>query len=179
MINTKMNIGISLSRCLLLGLLVMTLFTNQAKAVEHKLTFAVSGVVASIKVKTGDEVKVGTVLAVLDLTPFNAVKRSTDAVSSLAKLILGLSEVRLKQAHALFDALSTSGEEVERAEIEHAKALSGYQDAISQAEIVAWRLQQATLKAPFSGTVSAIPGYPGIVINTNVGNQSVVVINRK
>jgi membrane fusion protein (multidrug efflux system) len=177
--NFKINIGISLLRYLLLGLLVMTLLTNQAKAYEHKLTFAVSGVVESIKVKTGDQVKVGTVLAVLDLIPFNAAKRSADAVSTLAKLILGLSEVRLKQAHALFDSLSTSGEEVERAEIEHAKALSGYQDAISQAEIVAWRLQQATLKAPFSGTVSAIPGYPGIVINTNVGNQSVVVINRK
>ena len=173
--NSKMNIGISLS----LGLLVMALFANQAKAGEHKLTFAVSGVVASVKVKTGDQVKVGTVLAVLDLIPFNAAKRSTDAASALAKLILDLSEVRLKQAHELFDALSTSGEEVERVKITHAKALLGSLDAKSQAQVAAWRLQQATLKASFSGTISAIPGYPGMVINTNVGNQFVVVVNRK
>ena len=104
--NSKMNIGISLSLCLLPGLLVMTLLTNQAKAGEHKLTFAVSGVVASVKVKTGDQVKVGTVLAVLDLIPFNAAKRSTESAFTLAKLILGLSEVRLKQTNELFDALS-------------------------------------------------------------------------
>ena len=177
--NSKMNIGISLSLCLLPGLLVMTLLTNQAKAGEHKLTFAVSGVVASVKVKTGDQVKVGTVLAVLDLIPFNAAKRSTESAFTLAKLILGLSEVRLKQTNELFDALSTSGEEVERVKITHAKAFSGSQDARSQAEVAAWRLQQATLKAPFSGIISAIPGYPGMVINTNVGNQFVVVVNRK
>ena len=177
--NSKMNIGVSLSLCILRGLLVMALFTNQAKASEQKLTFAVSGIVASVNVKTGDQVKVGTVLAVLDLVPFNAAKRSTDAAATLAQLILGLYEVRLKQAHELFDALSTSGEEVEKVKIIHARALSGSQDARSQAEVAAWRLQQATLKAPFSGTISAIPGYAGMVINTNVGNQFVVVVNRK
>ena len=162
--------------CLMSGLLVLS--TNQVKAAEHNLTFAVSGVVESVKVKIGDQVKVGTVLASLDLTPFNAVKRSTEAKSNLSKLMLDFSEVRLKQAQALFDALSTSGEELEKVKIEYAKALSDYQNAKSQVEIATWRLQQATLKAPFPGIVSAIPGYPGIVINTSVGNQTVVVVRK-
>ena len=106
------------------------------------------------------------------------MKRSTEAKSNLSKLMLDFSEVRLKQAQALFDALSTSGEELEKVKIEYAKALSDYQNARSQVEIATWRLQQATLKAPFPGIVSAIPGYPGIVIDTSVGNQTVVVVRK-
>lgn len=178
MIGSKLNTCKSFFLWLILGLLLVPLSTNQSKASEHNLTFAVSGVVASIKVKIGDQVKVGTVLAILDLTPFNAVERSTEAASTLAKLMLDISEVRLKQAQELFDALSTSGEEVEKAEIEYAKALAVYQNAKSQNEIASWRMQQATLRAPFPGTISAIPGYPGIVINTSAGNQAIVVVRK-
>jgi multidrug resistance efflux pump len=179
MMNLKMHTRKNLLLCLMCGLFLVALFVNQAKAAEHNLSFAVSGVVASVKVKIGDQVKVGTVLAVLDLTPFNAVKRSTEAASSLAKLMLDISEVRLNQAQELYNALSTSGEEVEKARIEYEKALSGYQNALSQDEIATWRLQQATLKAPFFGRVSAVPGYPGIVINTSAGNQAVVVVRKQ
>ena len=160
-------------------LLVLVLLAEQVKAGEHNLTFAVSGVVSSVKVKIGDEVKVGTILAVLDLTPFNAAKRSSEAATDLAKFIFTLSKVRLEHAQKLFDALSTSGEELEKAKIEYAKALSGYKIAKSHAEIAIWQLRQATLKAPFIGIVSAIPGYPGMVINNNGISQPVVVVNKK
>jgi RND family efflux transporter MFP subunit len=179
MIIFKMNILRNLSLYLLPNLLVVALFTNQVKAAEHNLTFAVSGVVASVKVKIGDQVKAGTVLAVLDLTPFKAARRSTEAASNFAKLILAFSKRRLKHAQELFDALSISGEELEKAKIEYAKALSGYQDAKSEAEIATWRLQHATLKAPFNGKISAVPGYPGTVIKNTVGNQYVVTVDRK
>jgi multidrug resistance efflux pump len=79
----------------------------------------------------------------------------------------------------LFDALSTSQEEVEKVKIEHAKAMSGYQAAKSNAEIATWNFQRATLKAPFSGTVFAILGYPGMVINTNAGSPPIVIISTK
>lgn len=176
--DSKMNTRKNLMICFMLSFFLVALLANPAKAAEHNLTFAVPGVVASVKVKIGDRVKVGTVLAVLDLTPFNAVKRSTVAASALAKLILNFSEVRRNQAQEMFDALSTSGEELEKAEIEYARALSSYQNARSQDEIATWRFQHATLKAPFPGTISAIPGYPGKIINTSAGNQTVVVVKK-
>ena len=176
--NPKKIIRKNLLVYLTCGLLLGALFVNQAGAADHNLSFAVSGVVASVTVKIGDQVKVGTVLAVLDLTPFYAVKRSTEAASTFAKLMLDISEVRLRQAQELFDALSTSGEEVEKARIEYEKSLSGYLNALSEDEIATWRLQKATLRAPFLGTISAVPGYPGIVINTSTGNQAVVVVRK-
>ena len=164
----------------LLAIFVIAALSNKsAKAEGHGLTFAVSGVVSSVKVKVGDEVKVGTILAVLDIAPFDAAKRAAEATFDLAKLILTLSEVRLDQAQKLFDALSTSGEELEKAKIEHAKALSDFKVAKSRTEIATWRLQRATLKAPFVGIVTAIPGYPGKVINKNEMDKSIVVVDRK
>ncbi|NQU56947.1 MAG: biotin/lipoyl-binding protein [Rhodospirillales bacterium] len=163
-----------------LSLLVLMLFlalgANAAQAAERTLSFAVSGVVAALKVQPGDNVKAGTVLAVLDLIPFNARKRAADANAAANKLIVDLAEVKLTQMRELFDALSTSQEEVDKAVIEHAHAQANYEAANSKAEIAAWRLQRASLSSPFSGTVSAVPGYPGMVINTYAGSQAVIII---
>jgi multidrug resistance efflux pump len=150
---------------------------NLAQAAERKLSFAVSGVVAALKVKPGDSVRMGTVLAVLDQTTFKARKRAADASADSAKLIARLAETKLSQTRELFDALSTSQEEVERAEITNTHALVAYEQARAKAEIAAWRLQRATLRSPFAGTVSGLPGYPGMVINTYAGIQAVVSIN--
>ena len=158
---------------------VLIFSIEQAKAEEYGLSFAVPGVVSSVNVKVGDEVRVGTVLAVLDLIPFNADKRAAEATFDLAKLIFINSEVKLEQAQKLFDALSTSGEELENAKIEHARALSSYEVAKSQVEIATWRLQQASLKSPFIGIVTAIPGYPGIVVYNDGKGEPIIVVNKK
>lgn len=157
--------------------LLLTMGASGAVAAERKLSFAVSGVIAALKVRSGDSVKAGAVLAVLDLTTFNARKRSADAKATSAKLILDLAEVKLNQIRELFDALSASQEEVEAAEISFANAQSSYQGAKAKAEVTAWRLQRATLRAPFSGTVSAVPGYPGMIINPYAVILPVVVVN--
>lgn len=166
-------------RQLSLTLLALLLFlgSNSAQAAERRLSFGVSGIVAALKVKRGDSVKAGTVLAVLDQTTFKARKRAADADVVAGRLIVELAAAKLNQMRELFDALSTSQEEVEKAEIGHAHALSGYEKAKSKAEIAAWRLQRATLRSPFAGTVSAVPGFPGMVINTYAGIQAVVTLN--
>ncbi len=164
-----------------LSLLVLTSFlslgASGVQAGERKLAFAVSGVVETLKVKVGDKVAAGSVLAVLDQTPMKSRKRAADVATASARLIVDLAAVKLNQMRELFDALSTSQEEVERAEIAHANALTNYETAKSKAEIAAWRLSRASLVTPFAGTVSAVPGYPGMVINTYAGSPTVMVVN--
>ncbi|MBC8268207.1 MAG: biotin/lipoyl-binding protein [Rhodospirillaceae bacterium] len=164
-----------------LALLALTLFltlsANPAWAIDRKLSFGVSGVVIAVKVKSGDRVKAGDVLAILDPTIFKARKRSADANVKASKLILELAEVKLTQMRDLFDALSTSQEEVEKAEIAHAHALATYEKARSSAEITGWRLQRTLLKSPFAGTVTEVAGYPGMVINKFAGSQTVIIVN--
>ena len=158
---------------------ILVLSNEHTKTEEYNLTFAVSGVVSSVEANIGDKVKVGTILAVLDHAPFDAERRAAVATYNLANLVLTLSEDRLEQSQELFDALSISGEELEKSKIEYAKSLSGYKVAKSQVEIATWRLQQATLKSPFVGIVTAIPGYPGIVVNNNGFEKPIIVIKKE
>lgn len=157
--------------------LLVTLSFTQVEAADRKLSFGVSGIVAALKVRPGDSVKTGTVLAVLDMVPFKARQRSAAAAAKSAKLHFDQTEEKLTLTRELFDSLSTSQEQVELAEIAHANAQAAYEKAKSTAEIASWRLQRASLKAPFAGKVRAVPGYPGMVVNADGENPAVVVVN--
>jgi len=168
-----------LKRFLLAVVLCAALFAGPSVtwAADRALSFAVSGVVAEVKVSAGANVVKGDVLAVLDLTPFRAKKRAADAAGTSTKVILDLAKRRLKQTRELFDALSTSAEQVELAETAEAKARMAYEDARAGQTLAKWELERATLKAPFDATVAATPGFVGQVVNVNAGAAAVVVVS--
>ncbi len=153
------------------------LLSNQSFAGQRELSFAVSGVVSSVKVKSGDKIKEGNVIAYLDQTLFQSEKNAADHQYNSAKLVLELSKIRSKQLNDLFDSLSASKEEVEKAEIIEAKALAKYFSAKSRADRAFWRLKRSTLRSPFSGIVISVDGYEGMVINTDNKNPVIVVID--
>jgi len=155
----------------------MVLMPVTSWAADRALGFAVSGVVAKIHVKAGNSVKAGDTLAALDLTPFQANKRAADAAEKASKIIFDLADLRFNQTQELFDALSTSAENVELAETARAQALMTYENARRDATLATWNLQRATLKAPFNGTVASTPGYAGQVVNVIAGMVTVVVVN--
>lgn len=157
--------------------IVLVLTPSLSMAGERALSFAVSGVVAEVKVQAGSAVKTGDVLAVLDLSVFEANKHATDAAVKATRVILDLADLRYTQTRELFDALSTSAENVEIAKTAQANAKMAHENAKRDAARAAWELNRATLKAPFAGTVSATPGYVGQVVNLNAGTAQVVVIN--
>jgi len=161
---------------LLMAAFVMVLPTA-SWAADRALSFAVSGVVADIKVQPGASVGQGDVLAVLDLVPFQARVQAADAAVKASKVILDLASRRLQQTQELFDALSTSAEQVELAQTTQANAKMAYENARRDAALAAWKLGRATLKAPSAGTVASIPGYVGQVVNLNAETVAVVVVN--
>ena len=163
-------------RALIIAALMM-LMPTWVWAVDRALAFAVSGVVTEVKVKAGQSVKSGDVLAVLDLKPFQAKKRAADAAVKATKTIFDLADLRYNQTRELFDALSTSAENVEIAQTARAEALMSFENARRDAALAAWALDRANLKAPFAGTVSATPGYAGMVVNAEAGPMAVVVVN--
>jgi multidrug resistance efflux pump len=155
-----------------------TVSPSGAHAAEHVLAFAVSGVVAEVKVKVGDAVEAGQALVVLDARPFEARKRAADAAQKATRIVLDVANLRLKQVQELFDALSTSAEQVELAKIAQAQAMQAHEAAKAEAELAAWAQERATLSAPFGATVSAVPGYEGQVVELGVEVTPVVTLNR-
>lgn len=158
-------------------MLMLALAPATSWAAERALSFAVSGVVTDVKVQSGANVKKGDVLAVLDLAPFQAKKRAADVAVKASQVIFDLADRRLAQVQELFDALSTSAENVELAETTQANAKMALENARAQQTLATWQLNRATLKAPFAGTVASLPGYAGMVVNVNAGAAAVVVLN--
>ena len=165
-------------RMLIMALVALPLSAWGALAAERALAFAVSGVVVEVKVSTGDQVEAGQPLAVLDTRPFAARKRAADAAVKATRVVLDLTNLRLSQVKELFDALSASAEQVDNAKTAQAQATQAYESAKAEAEIAAWQLERATLSAPFKGTVSAVPGYVGQVVDLNAQVSPVVTLNQ-
>ena len=163
-------------------LFLMTMFggtlstSGQALAADRSLSFAVPGVIADIKVKPGMKVRQGDVLAVLDQRVLLAAKKASAAKVESMMLRSELLARRLEQTRQLYDSLSASTENVEDAEVAATQAKAELEEARAQAVITAWNLERSTLRAPFTGSITSISGYPGMVIPANGDVVPVVVI---
>jgi len=164
-----------LPRLLLICGVVLTL-SAPARAADRVLAFAVPGVVAEMKVKAGAQVEKGAILAILDQRPSSARKKASEAKVEAAMVRSELAARRLEQTEQLFDSLSASTEDVENASTTAATARSDLQTAKAQASIIAWRHEHTTLRAPFAGIVTSVPGYPGMIVPHNGDVVPVVII---
>ncbi len=143
---------------------------------EMRLGFAVPGIVAEVLVKSGQPVKKGTPLARLDTRPFDAKVRAARAALDAAELELGFANDNKKRVKQLFDDLSTSAEELERASLRVAEASAKKEEASANFRIASWELERATLTAPASGSVGSVPGYSGLVVDPSRENTTIVVL---
>jgi RND family efflux transporter MFP subunit len=162
-----------------IAVLVAAVFaaSSPARAAERKLAFPVAGVIEKVMVRSGQTVKAGAPLAVLDLAPLKALKDAADAQVRAAARKLTFATRNRDRAQQLFDDLSTSAEELEKTELTLIQAIADKVRAGAEAEIAAWNLNRATLRAPSSGTVHSVPGYAGMVVNPSAAITPVVVLS--
>ena len=162
-----------------LAAFVMVAASGAANAAERKLSFAVRGVVAEVMVRAGQTVKAGDPLARLDLRIYEARKKAAVAALKAADNALEFATQDHQRVQQLFDDLSTSGEELEKMETAMLKAGAEREKAFSKAESADWRLQRATLRAPSAGTVKAVPGFAGMVVQPHAEITTVVILSGK
>ncbi len=156
--------------------LVLLAASGAAFAAERKLAFPVEGVVQEVLVRSGQALKAGAAVARLDPRPLAARKSAADAGLKAAEARLKFAVQNRGRAKQLFDDLSTSAEELEKADIALINARADRAGAKAEAGIAAWRLAHATLRAPVAGTVAAVPGYAGMVVNPAAEITPVVIL---
>lgn len=136
--------------------------------------FAVSGVVSDVLVRQGDRVHAGQVLARLDTAPLLAQRQAAQADEAKAVALRDEARRRLARVEAAQAAGATSPGEAGAAQADLASAESAWRAAKAQAELAAWSLERATLRAPIDGTVglrhlepgqTAAPGAPVFAID--------------
>ncbi len=158
-------------------MLILTAAAQTAQAAERKLAFPVAGVVEKIMVVTGQAVKAGEALAALDPRPFAARARAAAENLLAARNTNKFATENHQRVKQLFDDMSTSTEELEKAQVLLFKAQAGLAQAKSAAVIRKWELERATLRAPKAGTVTVVPGYPGMVVNPLAVIAPVVILD--
>lgn len=131
-------------------------FVGEIRAVRRaELAFPVSGRVASVKVETGDRVSASQILATLDPQPLSA--QLATASGDVARAESHLREVR--QRHERIQAVQATGAvsptELSAVQAELASTQAALRSAAAQRDSAAWSLEQATLRAPVSGVISA------------------------
>lgn len=132
-------------------------FAGTAKAgIEARLSFRVGGLIESIGVKAGDQVKAGQFIAALD---------SRDAVLAYERARAALENARVQQASAqsnlirvrqLYEAQNVSLAEYEQAKNGFSSATSGYESAEKSLDMQEHQLNYNEIHAPVSGIVNVV-----------------------
>ncbi len=140
------------------------------------LTTPVSGVVEAVFVKPGQRVSKGMLLLQLDKTILQA--RFDEAVAELARAQAEEVDSKrdLGRAQELFDRTVSSASELEAATLRYVRAQATLAATTARRVIAERNLQNAELKAPFSGVVSAVPGMPGTVVTADCQPQTLVIL---
>jgi RND family efflux transporter MFP subunit len=153
------------------------------RAIRHaELGFTLSARLASRPVEVGDRVTAGEKLARIDDREFALAARAAEAAAAELEIRLAQAERDLQRAQDLVDARAATTEELERTAAATA-ALEAAHEA-SQARLAETRrlVEESTLRAPFSGTVTAVgpePGewvHPGGVVVELAGDGAVEII---
>jgi RND family efflux transporter MFP subunit len=148
--------------------------THAADGVE--LSTRVSGVVDTVLVKRGQQVKKGTVLLRLDDVVLRA--RVDEASAELARAEADAAEARrdFDRAQELYTRTVSSTSELDLATTRQARAQATVSAARARLDIARKNLADAELKAPFDARVTAIPGLPGTVVAADCQPRPLVVL---
>lgn len=158
-----------------LGLAVPSLLWAADKV---ELTTRVSGVVEAVLVKPGQHVKKGAVLLRLDKTVLQAHLEEASAEYARAQADEADAKRELGRAQELYDRTVSSTSELEAAQLRYARAQAGLSAARARRVIAQKNLADAELKAPFGGTVTAVPGEPGTVVTADCQPKPLIVLSR-
>lgn len=148
-----------------------------AESVE--LSTRVSGVVEVVWVKPGQQVKKGARLLRLDTIILQA--RLDEATAEQARAQADASDARRERERAqeLFNRTVSSTSELDAAVLHDVRAQAGLAAARARRLIAQKNVQDAELKAPFDGVVSAVPGGVGTVVAADCQPKPLVIFSNR
>lgn len=137
-----------------------TLEAEQSAAVGFK----VAGKIGSLKVKVGDQVKAGALLATLDANEAGAQAAASAAQVRAAEAQLALAQDNEHRTQAMVQSGSFAEASGVQSAQQRALATAQLDAAKAQASLAKVSLGNHTLVAPFAGTVTKVPDGIGAVV---------------
>lgn len=132
-------------------------FVGTAKAgVEARLSFRTGGLIESIPVKVGDQVKAGQLIAALDNRDAILAYEQGKAALENALVQKANAQSNLIRVRQLYQALNVSLAEYEQAKNGFSSAASSYESARKSLDLQERQLGYNEIHAPVSGIVTAV-----------------------
>jgi len=131
---------------------------------ESRLAFRVAGKVVEKRVNSGDSVKKGQVLALLDASDYQLDKQAKQAQLAAAQANLTQQEADLKRYRELLTQNFISAAEFERRDAAARSAIAQAEQARAQASVQRNQAGYASLTADADGVVTAVMAEPGQVV---------------
>jgi RND family efflux transporter MFP subunit len=141
------------------------------------LGFKVGGKIGMLKVKVGDQVKAGALLASLDATEASAQAAAASAQVRAAEAQLALAEDSARRTQAMVQSGSFAEASGVQSTQQSALAMAQLDAAKAQASLSRVSLGNHTLSAPFTGTVTKVPDGIGEVVGP--GTPLFEIVNTK
>lgn len=126
--------------------------------------FKVAGKIGSLKVKVGDLVRAGALLATLDANEAGAQAAASAAQVRAAEAQLALAQDGERRTQAMVQSGSFSEASGVQSTQQRALALAQLDAAKAQASLARVSLGNHTLTAPFTGTITKVPDGIGEVV---------------
>ena len=143
------------------------------------LTTPVSGVVKSVFVSVGQQVKKGQPLVALDDTIYQARVMEAEAGVARAKEEGLDAERDLARAKELYSRAVSSTTELDAAKLRNARADAMTKEAQARLIIARKNQQDSVLRAPFEGVVSARLVEPGMYVATTLQPPTLIVLEKR
>jgi len=132
------------------------------------LGFKVNGRIRSVSVKLGQVVKAGTVLGTLDASEAVAQVRSADAQLRAAQAQLALAEDNARRTSSMVQSGALAETMGVQSASQHSLAVAQLDAAKAGLSLSQVNVQNQTLIAPFSGTVTRVPDGVGAVVSPSM-----------
>lgn len=138
----------------------------------------VSGIATAVNVQSGQSVQAGQILAQIDIRDLELQLRQQQATRDSTEVQLEAAEQTLERTRSSAERGITPQSTLDTAiaEVDQLRATLG--SLQSQVEQVQTNIERATIRAPFSGTVSARMVEPGQVVSSGSVLFSIVDLSR-
>lgn len=140
------------------GSTVERAFSGTAKAgLESNLSFRIPGAVELVKVKVGDRVKAGQLIARLDATDYELQKQEAEAALAKARAQARNAEANYARVRALYENRNASRNDLDAARAASESAGAAVQASETRRELALSQLRYTRLTAPTDGAIASVP----------------------
>jgi multidrug efflux system membrane fusion protein len=169
------RIALILATCLY-AITVQVHAEDQLQQGQIKLGVSASGIVGTVDVTTGQQVKKGQILLKLDQSAIKANQAAARAAHEQKKLEFAEAKREYERNQDLYDRTQLSQHELQMAEIAWNVAKTELAEAEARLAQCRMQLEYSQLRAPVDGSIREVMAWPGMAVSNQMQITPLIIM---